>query len=206
MWPDAAADDGPIERVDTESTAEPAVTSPGGSLFGSIVDPANAPELPDQPARAGEPVDVDASDEVNDAVPDDGFTDAVDDDDAEFGDGLDAEVSAPVDGTGTAELADDPVDVRVDEQVDVRIDEPTGERFDGSAGEPVEAQTGADGEAGIEPTGDPAVDGVLAGMADLDELAPADQVARYDAVHRQLHEILIGAGQETPSAPDDSGA
>lgn len=121
--------------------------------------------------------------------------------DDEFDEPREFEEPRELDGSEGEEPGDEPAADGAEARLDERVD-----RFDEELGERAEEQPGGEAETGYEPTGDPAVDEVLAGMVDLAELAPADQVARYDAVHRQLHEILIGAGQETPTAPDDSGA
>jgi hypothetical protein len=52
------------------------------------------------------------------------------------------------------------------------------------AGEPAGTPTGGDG------TGHPAVDAVLRSLANAAQLAPADQIAEYEAAHRVLQETL----------------
>jgi hypothetical protein len=44
--------------------------------------------------------------------------------------------------------------------------------------------------AGVESTGHPAVDAVLRSLANAARLAPADQIAEYEAAHRVLQETL----------------
>jgi predicted component of type VI protein secretion system len=44
--------------------------------------------------------------------------------------------------------------------------------------------------AAVPSTGHPAVDAVLRSLANAAQLAPADQIAEYEAVHRVLQETL----------------
>ncbi|MBN1174275.1 MAG: hypothetical protein JXA67_19045 [Micromonosporaceae bacterium] len=46
------------------------------------------------------------------------------------------------------------------------------------------------GDQGAEATGHPEVDAVLAGLADVSQMPPAQQVARYAEAHRALAETL----------------
>jgi hypothetical protein len=48
---------------------------------------------------------------------------------------------------------------------------------------------GADPDA-LDTTGHPAVDGVLRMLANAAQLAPAEQIAEYEAAHRVLQETL----------------
>jgi hypothetical protein len=47
-------------------------------------------------------------------------------------------------------------------------------------------------EDGGDGSGHPAVDAVLGSLANAAQLAPADQVAEYEAAHRVLQETLAG--------------
>jgi hypothetical protein len=58
------------------------------------------------------------------------------------------------------------------------VAEPAAERFDDAADRPAEG------------TGHPAVDAVLRSLANAVPLAPADQIAEYEAAHRVLQETL----------------
>jgi hypothetical protein len=62
------------------------------------------------------------------------------------------------------------------------------------AGEDSGAATGGDGTGGAatggDGTGHPAVDAVLRSLANAARLAPADQIAEYEAAHRVLQETL----------------
>ncbi|GIF16552.1 hypothetical protein Ate01nite_65840 [Actinoplanes teichomyceticus] len=64
----------------------------------------------------------------------------------------------------------------------------------GGPAEPVTAaphyRTGADGM--VEETGHPAVDAVLSSLANAARLAPAEQIAEYEAAHQVLQETLAG--------------
>ena len=52
-------------------------------------------------------------------------------------------------------------------------------------------QAGGFGAAG-QSTGHPAVDAVLQALANAAQLAPADQIAEYEAAHQVLRETLAG--------------
>jgi len=54
-----------------------------------------------------------------------------------------------------------------------------------------EEQPRGDSEAG-QSTGHPAVDAVLRSLANTARLAPADQIAEYEAAHQVLQETLAG--------------
>jgi hypothetical protein len=49
--------------------------------------------------------------------------------------------------------------------------------------------------AGGGPTGHPAVDGALRGLASAAELPPAEQVPAFDAAHRALQQTLATIDQ-----------
>jgi hypothetical protein len=51
---------------------------------------------------------------------------------------------------------------------------------------------GTPGAAGGTSTGHPAVDAVLGSLANAARLAPADQIAEYEAAHEVLRETLAG--------------
>jgi hypothetical protein len=56
---------------------------------------------------------------------------------------------------------------------------------------PAEYPSHLSGEAaGAEGTGHPAVDAVLRSLANAAALAPADQIAEYEAAHQVLQETL----------------
>jgi hypothetical protein len=57
--------------------------------------------------------------------------------------------------------------------------------------QPAPAQP-SDGTAVEGATGHPAVDAVLQSLANAARLAPADQIAEYEAAHRVLQETLSG--------------
>ena len=58
------------------------------------------------------------------------------------------------------------------------------DRDEDVAGEPLGSATAQDG------SGHPAVDAVLRSLANAAQLAPADQIAEYEAAHRVLQETL----------------
>ena len=62
--------------------------------------------------------------------------------------------------------------------------EPSAEWDEDAAGERAGAAVAGDG------TGHPAVDAVLRSLANAAPLAPADQIAEYEAAHRVLQETL----------------
>jgi hypothetical protein len=47
-----------------------------------------------------------------------------------------------------------------------------------------------DNPATVESTGHPAVDAVLRSLANAAQIAPAEQIAEYEAAHRVLQETL----------------
>jgi hypothetical protein len=51
-----------------------------------------------------------------------------------------------------------------------------------------------------EGTGNPAVDGVLASLEDLDQIPVAEQVPVFEGAHETLRSALADAGNENPSA------
>jgi hypothetical protein len=56
--------------------------------------------------------------------------------------------------------------------------------------EPPATTDAAEPPAPVEGTGHPAVDAVLQSLANAARLAPADQIAEYEAAHRVLQETL----------------
>lgn len=84
---------------------------------------------------------------------------------------------------------------------------------DSGAGQPAaeaatapEVGTAPADEAAFEPTGAEAVDQVLANLGSLDGMSPEEQVAGYDKVHRQLHDILTGADALDDPAAEVEGS
>jgi len=61
----------------------------------------------------------------------------------------------------------------------------------------VEAQ--ADQPEAVEPSGHPAVDGVLASLEGLDDIPVAEQVPVFESAHETLRSALADAGNEHPT-------
>lgn len=69
------------------------------------------------------------------------------------------------------------------------------EEFSGIESEAVASVEG-DGVAPLEPTGNPAVDAVLATLDDLDRTPVSEQVSLFESAHERLRAALTDAGND----------